>query len=291
VKVVATSISDYLATFPSEFMMADAYTFTLIDGTVLRWTSAQADFTLGGNVWSAAGPIIVRSQARSVVGVEVDTLDLQMSASTLLLVNGVPFLAALRGGMFDGASVLLNRIFFTAPGVPVNATGVGDVILFLGDIGDIEAGRTSATVRVNSLLQRLQTQLPRNFYQPGCINTVYDAQCALVKATWEVTGVIVAASTASTLSVALGNAKGWFDQGIVRFTSGPNAGLTRTVRAYMLGSISVMSPFPYVPGLGDAFTARPGCDKSQNTCKVKFSNLAHFRGQPYIPSITSVVNV
>lgn len=290
-KTVAGSVSTYLATFPTEFLMADAYTFTLANGTVLRWTNAQQDFKLGANTWSSVGPVIERSSCRQVLGVEVDTLDLTVAASSSLLVAGVTLLQALRSGVFDGATCLLNRVFFTASGVLVNSTGTGDLILFSGQVADVEVGRTSATIRVNSFLQLLQTQLPRNTYQPGCLNTVYDSGCTLVKATYAVTGTALSGSTATALNVSMAQSAGYFDQGVLAFTSGPNNGLTRTVRAYTGGVMTLVSPFPSVPASGNTFTVRPGCDKSQATCTSKFANQANFRGQPYVPVITSVVNV
>jgi len=44
------------------------------------------------------------------------------------------------------------------------------------------------------------------------------------------------------------------------------------------------SPLPFAPNAGDAFTAYPGCDKTQNTCTAKFNNLANFEGFPYVPA-------
>jgi hypothetical protein len=39
---------------------------------------------------------------------------------------------------------------------------------------------------------------------------------------------------------------------------------------------------------GATFTVRAGCDKTQGTCTTKFSNLARFRGMPYIPVAETV---
>lgn len=290
-KTVASSISAYLAAYPTQFLIADAYVFTLQNGTVLRYTNAQADFTLGANTYSASGPTLERSSVRQVVGVQVDTLDLIVSAPPTLLVSGVPFLQALRSGLFDGAGVTLYRIFFSAPGVLVNSTGTGDLILFSGRVADMEVGRFVATVRVNSDLELLNVKLPRNMYQPGCLNTVYDSGCALVKATWAVTGTTQPSSTSSTILATLAQAAGYFDQGIITYTSGVNSGLSRTIRKHTTGTLVLISPFPNAPGASDTFTLRPGCDKTQTTCASKFNNVANFRGHPYIPLVTSVVNV
>jgi len=289
-KTVASSISTYLASMPQTLLMADAYTFTLANGTVLRYTNSQMPFMLGANTW-LTGLTIIRSKIRQVIGVEVDTLDLTIAAPPSFTVGGVSLMKALRTGLFDGASVVLNRIFFSAPGVPVNTTGSGDLILFAGIVGEVDAGRFSAQIRVSSNLQLLNIKLPKNVYQPGCPNTLYDTNCGILKSAYAVSGSIAGPSTAGSLVVALSQAAGWFDQGMITFTSGVNSGLSMTIRTQIPSLITPVAPFPSAPATGDTFTIYPGCDKTQATCTSKFSNLANFRGYPYIPVITSVVSV
>ena len=67
------------------------------------------------------------------------------------------------------------------------------------------------------------------------------------------------------------------------FTSGRNAGVTRTIRTNEGGAITVVMPFYYPPAAGDSFEVLPACDKSMHCCKVRFGNLARFRGYPFIP--------
>ena len=75
----------------------------------------------------------------------------------------------------------------------------------------------------------------------------------------------------------------YFDNGQLIFTSGPNSGLVKAIRQYIGGVIYFNSPLPLLPNAGDAFTAYPGCDKTQATCTGKFNNLANFEGFPYVP--------
>ncbi len=41
---------------------------------------------------------------------------------------------------------------------------------------------------------------------------------------------------------------------------------------------------------GDAFTIRPGCDKSFATCRAKFDNAVNFRGFPHVPGTDQVLS-
>ena len=80
-------------------------------------------------------------------------------------------------------------------------------------------------------------------------------------------------------------AAGYFDQGIVSFTSGANAGLTRTVKSYDPATgFTFALPLPVAPSAGDTMTARPGCDKTLAQCRSKFNNANRFRGYPWVPT-------
>lgn len=86
---------------------------------------------------------------------------------------------------------------------------------------------------------------------------------------------------------------GYFAQGKIVFSTGPNAGITRLVRTYTNNGAhnvcNVIPPLPLMPNTGDAFTAIAGCDKRLATCINKFNNVNHFGGFPWVPDPSSVV--
>jgi uncharacterized phage protein (TIGR02218 family) len=133
--------------------------------------------------------------------------------------------------------------------------------------------------------------VPRDVYQPGCLNTLYDAACGLNRTTYQVTGTTTSATDAARLvfSHGLAQAAGYFDLGVIQFTSGANAGISRSVKTHTGSTLSVMQPWPAPVASGDAFKAWPGCDKTRSTCETKFSNTIRFRGHPYIPMPETVV--
>lgn len=79
---------------------------------------------------------------------------------------------------------------------------------------------------------------------------------------------------------------GYFNQGAIRFTTGPNAGAIRTVRNYenSTGAVTVSPPLEHIPDADDIFEIYPGCDKLLATCESKFDNAGNFRGMPFIPA-------
>lgn len=278
-KTASSDLISHLNT-ATEFLMADLLTFTQLNGTILRYTLSDHDISYGGNTFSASGPRIDRGSWRLIRGVEVDDLTLTVYPAATDLVNGIAFLTAVATGAFDGATVKLERAFFTDWAL----AAVGAVVLFTGRVSDITLGRTTAEITVKSDLELLNTKLPRKLYQPGCGHTLYDAACGLVKASWVETGAVIAGSTRSIVNGNLTTqAAGFYDLGTIRFTSGVNNGVSRTIKTYTPGIITVSMPLPNIPGVGDAISIYPGCDKTQSTCTSKFNNLANFRGFPYVP--------
>ncbi len=90
------------------------------------------------------------------------------------------------------------------------------------------------------------------------------------------------------------DASGYFALGVIEFTSGANAGLSRSVSTYVNGpssnkTLNIVPPLPQTPTPGDSFTVYPGCDKRLSTCINKFNNLVHFGGFPWIPEPTTAV--
>ncbi|MEI8325522.1 MAG: phage BR0599 family protein [Betaproteobacteria bacterium] len=71
--------------------------------------------------------------------------------------------------------------------------------------------------------------------------------------------------------------------------TGANAGIGRTIKAQAGGVLTSVQPWPSAVTIGDTFTVYPGCDKTQATCSSKFSNLARFRGYPYVPAPETII--
>lgn len=88
-----------------------------------------------------------------------------------------------------------------------------------------------------------------------------------------------------------GSSSGYFDNGVITFTGGLNAGISMEVQSYVPGQMTLFQPLPYLPAIGDTYTMHAGCDKSNTTCKARFNNLVNFRGFPFLPGIDKIVQV
>lgn len=269
----------------TQFVTADLLTIILVDGTAIRLTNASVDITAVSQFDSAshlfsAGLPFTRGQTRVVIGTEVDTLDLTLSPSPANLLEGAPWPAGARAGLLDRAEVLLEKLIMPS----WDDVSAGTLILFWGSAGTVTPSRSTVAMVVNSAMVLLQANMPRNLYQPGCIHALFDNGCELSQASFTVTGTAHAGSTTTSIATGLSFASGYYDLGALTWTSGANAGLSGVIRSSASGTVAMVSHFPVTPTIGDGFSMIPGCDKKQATCSGKFSNLAHFRGFPYIPS-------
>lgn len=262
-----------------QFFLADLYTFTLQNGNVYRYTDADIDLVYGGNTFIHNELRFKRSGTKITTGIEVDTLNIDIYPQYTDSMNGIPFLKALAQGQIDGASVKLERAIMTTWGDLSN----GVIVMFLGRISESNFTRTYAKLSVKSELELLNIQMPRNLYNLSCSHAVYDAGCTLLKSSFATNSSVNVTSTKTIIYFNDTHSDGYFDQGLIEFTSGVNNGLKRTIKTHLSGSLEIALTLPNTPSVGDTFIVYAGCDRTKDTCTNKFNNLQHFRGFPYIP--------
>lgn len=262
---------------------AELITFTLVSGQVLRFTTADIDITWDGNTWLSAGankaPLIERGEINFVAGLEVDQLELTVTADETMSVLGLSWPHALRSGLFDGAEVSLSR----AVG-PLGGAIVGVTPRFTGKVGPCTIGRYQSTITVDSLLAYLRAPVPRNVYQASCANTIYDSSCGLNRAAREIVATIQAVSADGLTVTLTGNVQaGMYAAGFARFGgSGSNAGQQVTIRDNSANVLTLLYQFPATLAVGDQLALAPGCQKTRDACNG-YGNIVRFRGHPHVP--------
>lgn len=298
---------------PVEFVMTDLWTFSLANGLVLRFTSGEIDIGYdpgtGFLTWLAEGPRIDCMDAEATFhwkrGLDVDTAEITIFPRPRNDLTGeedpdkigdTPWVDAARGGLLDGVRATADRAYARAwPEIPpaVPFTPVGIYRLFGGMDGGVTFDRVSVTLALDSLLALLNTQMPRNLHQLGCIHTLFGPGCnvssSLPQASFAVNGTVQGGSDQlhiQTTGLTPGGS-GTFSLGQIVFKSagaggGRNAGLSEMIAAWDGTTMTLRAPMPFKVNTGDAFTAYPGCDKSQLACG-KFGNIANFGGVPYTP--------
>lgn len=277
-KAASVALINYLNS-NQQFIMADLYTFTLVGGFVARYADFDMTLTVGGNTYLANSIILERTATRTCIGVEVDTMEVTVTATLSELLNGVPWIQAANLGALDGASLQVDRLFMPTPG----DVSLGVVNIFTGTVGGVEAGRMTAKLTVESDLKLLNIKMPRNLYQPGCQRTLFDAGCGLNKASWAQTTTVNGTPTKTSVPVAYSHSKGYYELGTIRFTSGVNSGIVRTIKSDVSNVLQLMTPLLNAPAVGDSCIIYPGCNKMRTTCQTKFNNFGRWRGFDQIP--------
>lgn len=273
-----------------QFVMADLYTITTVQGDVFRYTNSDYDLIVAGQIYSARGPIISREGISLSLGIEVDNLSISIDCIDDNEWNGINVVQAFHNGQLDGARFKLERVFIDDSAVEMlngrfNLTNLnsGVIKLFEGRIIEPELDRNSIQASVASDLDELNVQMPRNLYQPSCTNTLFDSACGLLRQNFMVQTTIEAGSTTARILCQVNQPQGWFTQGVIEFLDGGNAGLKRTIRMHESGALLLTLPLLEVPQAGQRIKVYPGCDKRLETCQNRFNNFSRFRGAPFIP--------
>lgn len=274
-----------------DYVFFDLWEFTLQGGTVVRWASCQVDVLASGVVYTS-GPVIERNTIEETDGIATTNLSLTITADDDDLVLGVPVVNFISNHGLDGARVRLLRGYnpdwtldTDALSGPFRQACVGTVTRFSGRVTSVPTVEgLSASVDVSSWAALLGTNSPPNLFQSGCNWSLYDTNCGVNPASWQVSATITSSVSAIGFTTGASNPTGYFAQGQVTFTSGALSGLTYTVRQNTDGAITLVSPMPILPSIGDTMLLLPGCDLTRGAggC-AKFSNLARHRGFPFVP--------
>lgn len=256
------------------------------DGAVFTFTDHDRDIVYGGETYVAALGY-QRSAISSGAELAVDETEL------LGLLDAASIdPAELRAGLWDHASV---RIF----GVNWADLTQGQIRLRRGTLGEVIArddGTFSAELR--GLAQPLQ-QTIGSLYQPECRTDLGSTKCGIdlaYGAGWTQQGEIVEVIDSVRLNMPGGFSvfeDGWFEGGVVIWQSGDNAGVVREVLTWSQSwlTLTLFSPPPFAPAVGDVLHVQPGCDKAFATCHAKFDNRLNFRGEPLVPGAKAVLGI
>lgn len=273
-------------------VFADLYTVTLIGGSVLYWTSSDRAITWNGQTFTP-GPRILDKGLSQKVGVTTDQMTIEVYYDDWTLISGAQMADFIMGGGLDGAIFRVDRLWADGWINMYGGTGpVGSFIRFLGRYSAAQdVGETQATIVICSPEELLDVSVPAELYSASCLNTLGDANCTFALSSVTASATVASGTlTAQAFPTTLSGAAGLYNFGYVIFTSGANAGVQRSIQTQDgSGNLTLIAPFPSTPAPGDALQAVQGCDLQLSTCIAKFANKAHFRGQPFVPLPTTVV--
>lgn len=309
VKTTNAGVTALLNAVPPVYFAIDFYTLTTNNGPVVRLCTGDFDgIDLSANVYSSGSinsgsPKIDLKQSKvqghAKRGLDSDTWIVALAPTTQDpwsgaftypdVVGGTPWLTACRAGLFDGASVLVQRAYYPSPpNAPYSVaerTCVGTVTVFSGIVGTVDCHQTQCVFTFNDYKYALGMSMPRNLVQASCRHLLYDTRCTLVASSYAQTAVALVGSTPSlvlaTPTTPGGSAT--YTLGTMTCTSGANDGFSRTIVNWdTISAFQPIVPWPFAVAPGDGFTFYPGCDKTMATCNL-FGNIANFLGESFAP--------
>jgi uncharacterized phage protein (TIGR02218 family) len=265
------------------YWSADLFTIQLANGDIFYLTSADQPITANGNLYSAVGPAITRSSWQVKNTTDVPALNIQIYSDGADWPNGLNFKQIVHQGYLDGAYIELDRAFMPVFG----DVALGTVLLFGGRTSTVIIDGLGIKLSVKGDNVLMQQFFPKNQYQTGCIHTLYDSGCTLLRSNFTFNGN-VGSSGVNQIFVPWAAAPGVpadLVLGGFTLTSGLGIGQIRTVQAVQTspGGFVLAYPLDELPAPGDSFTVTFGCDKQLSTCTNRFNNQTNYRGFPFIP--------
>jgi uncharacterized phage protein (TIGR02218 family) len=277
-KQFSAALQDDLYDF-NQHTLADCYAFEFAAPTGTKyWTTYEAAITSG--VPYVVGPGLERGDTRTEAGVKADQLSITLypDASTI---DGLTMFAAAVAGKFDGVKVTLARAYMITPGSVPN----GLVTEFAGWVSRVEPSSTEIRLTVQSLVSRLPVPLPKRKCAAQCSFRLYDsATCGVVEATYTTSTTAASGSTTTKVRVSATQAADYFKIGTITV-----GGVTRGILASRdLGGgvheVDLAVALSAAPSAGTACVLKRGCDRSYQTCRDRFSNIANFGGFAWAPA-------
>lgn len=256
--------------------LAVCWKMTAMGGTILGFTSHVNDLTISAQLYkSAAG--FSPSAVSGTASFSVDNMNVEGLLSA-------DFAAVdLLAGKWDFATVEIFLVNY------LDLTG-GTIKVRKGTLGAVTFGRQQFSAEIRGMLQAYSRSIVE-LYSPSCRADLGDTRCQVNLAPFTFTGMVTSFTNARVFfDSAMAQADGYFDGGLLTWTGGLNSGRTMEVKAYLLagGAFQLVQPMASVIANGDTYSAHRGCDKQPTTCKVAFSNLVNFRGEPFVPQSADV---
>jgi hypothetical protein len=165
----------------------DLYSFELVDGTAMYFTSFDRDVSYGGTVYSSATRLELGAPGMPTIswkrGVNVDRLTLTIAPQASDPGDvGLTLSQAIVAGRLDGCRVTLTRTFnpivAAQSAVAEVDPNIGTITLFVGLVSEVQIDRAIARMTIAPISELLNIQFPRHHLTTQCRWTLFDSGCA-----------------------------------------------------------------------------------------------------------------
>jgi uncharacterized phage protein (TIGR02218 family) len=217
-----------------------------------------------------AAPGLVPSAITQGSGLDPQSMDLKGAlTSDAITAND------LDAGRWDGASLTLHLTEWTAPGMLWLELSRGE----LGTVERVGAQFTAELLGPATVLGK--PVVPET--SPNCRAQLGDIACRVDLARYRQLARVASISAANATIAGGGMTAGVYAFGMMRWLTGPNAGVTQLIANNDAAQIMLTDAPPFAGSVGCLVMLTQGCDKSMATCSARFGNAINFRGEPNLP--------
>lgn len=257
--------------------LTTGWTITRRDDVTEAYTAHDRDIVAGGVNYQSAAAYAPSAIART------SDLEADNQRITGVTSEGGVSPVDLIGGLYAGARVEFVLLDYRTSTVVRS--------LLVGHIGKVEMKDKEYIIHFDSIEEELKKPIGRVF-SLRCDADLGDTRCGydLVPDNCTVTAVTEVRRVFTDTELA--KPDGYYNGGKILWSTGANAGLTSDIKRYLSasGTIDLFEPLPADIQPGDVAEITRGCDKLFSTCRDTFENKDNFRGYPYIPGISDVVD-
>lgn len=255
------------------------------DGTILGFTAHDADiiYNDGGgdgavSYLASTGFTPTATETGSDLGVD----NLQVTA---FLDSDSITEDDLRAGLYDFATIEIRLVNYAD-------LTMGDLKIRKGTLGQVRIQNGLFSAEIRGLSFYFGTVIGQTF-GPSCRADLGDAACTVNLSPLMQTGSVNTVTDSREFIPAAGlspASAGYFDDGVLIWTSGANSGSKMEVGSWDGTSFVLFESMPKTIAPGDTFTVEPGCNRTAADCLNKFNNIVNFRGEPFIPGTDAILN-
>ncbi|MGE0109106.1 MAG: DUF2163 domain-containing protein [Bdellovibrionales bacterium] len=270
------SISSGLAThLQSELTtLAELIKITRTDGTIIAFTTHDADLTIDDVIYVADGSY-KSSQLKQDSNLKANDYDVVgILASDLISFHD------LEAGLYDYARIDISVC---------NWKDLSQGILRLrrGWFGEVSFVEGQYFVALRGIADLLSRRVGES-YTPECRYDLGDSRCCVALASLSVTGSVTSVDSKRVFyDSSRMEDNGYFNDGKLTWLTGLNAGVSIDVNGWDLDShcFTLWLSVPYEIQVGDTYSVTTGCDKRFATCRARFNNIVNYGGFPHLPGL------
>lgn len=287
--MVSPVVQSYLEGRSRSSRLSTLWHITKKDTTELFFTDHDTTLQFEGNTYTPVLGVDATARQRQV-DMEHSNLDIVGVLDDATIDD-----EELAGGLWRGATIEEILVDFRAPWA-----GPARRDFYIVTETKRMAGE-SWSAKLQGLTRLLEPRVG-NVYNRNCRHVLGDTLCAVALAGFERLGTVTSISTLGdsfrifkaigTFETPHGLDSEHWDAGVIDWDSGDNflgGGLSRMeVKSAVRPALSdivltLQLDMSYPITIGDTFKITPGCDKTTDHCRNKYSNLIRFGGFPHVP--------